>query len=650
MFEVLNAMKHDKYRKLLFVVYIAGMVVGLGKSGLLPSRDKLGNVRRRATNLSGCTSEHSGCTFSQPATVTTSQGGLRGAQQPRATSSMHPVLNNSARQTSCLPQQTALSNTSTAVEPTWGTVDQEVGLPIHTADHPATQTGAVVHSAEAGMVAGPHPIPTVLEADGSGSKPAAGKVGQQAVLRKKLRAAGHSSSSAQHQLPALSGQTHTNGPHTVEHGEAANDAATPHVSPAEDASLSIGGRLPDHACEQQKTHREKCSHSGEGNRSAAPGGARSSHSQPGTERVRVHGRECAWEVQEAEPRGHSSALAEQSQQGRAPHEGALAPADEPTTSQHTTTNGLNGRMPLRSSQAHAQGAPAAGQGEPKGAKRRRQGVRKSPRHPAASTRPDAEPGDQDQQQGELGASREQVQQQGRGVQPAGWTRRKRQRRSKAPNHCKYAGLVGRVVEIPASVFSVDVPGMFYRGAITKREGGRKQEAMEVKFLEDGSRYWFPLASLREWLEAQDARQARPETGDAQRASQADEFAAEVLTDLASDSLRQAGEGQGVSQASDAAMSCQAKAEAAIAEPQALPTAAPAAAAEAGQGHGGSVGGVSPGGVAQAAQVSGATVTHTGTTLTNSATISAGQSEVLSGGQHLRQAATAGGRAGQGSLG
>ncbi|KAK9844444.1 hypothetical protein WJX74_002610 [Apatococcus lobatus] len=102
---------------------------------------------------------------------------------------------------------------------------------------------------------------------------------------------------------------------------------------------------------------------------------------------------------------------------------------------------------------------------------------------------------------------------------------KRKGRSKHSIMAKHPGLVGRIVDVPADVFSVDIPDMYYRGIIRKRDYAHK-DSFEVKFLEDGSRYWLPISDCQQWLEQMEAR-GRSETSQTVGAA-SDNFAASIL--------------------------------------------------------------------------------------------------------------------------
>lgn len=67
-------------------------------------------------------------------------------------------------------------------------------------------------------------------------------------------------------------------------------------------------------------------------------------------------------------------------------------------------------------------------------------------------------------------------------------------------------VIGKVVEVPGSIFYVKTPGVFYIGDIIKPEAKHKN-AVEVRFRDDGSTYWFPAKDVRKWLREQWEREA-----------------------------------------------------------------------------------------------------------------------------------------------
>ena len=85
------------------------------------------------------------------------------------------------------------------------------------------------------------------------------------------------------------------------------------------------------------------------------------------------------------------------------------------------------------------------------------------------------------------------------------------------------------MDVPADVFSVEIPDMYYRGLITKRDYAHK-DSFEVKFLEDGTRYWLPIADCQQWLDQMEAR-GRNESSETIGAA-SDNFAASILAGFA----------------------------------------------------------------------------------------------------------------------
>jgi hypothetical protein len=59
-------------------------------------------------------------------------------------------------------------------------------------------------------------------------------------------------------------------------------------------------------------------------------------------------------------------------------------------------------------------------------------------------------------------------------------------------------LVGAVVRVPASVFSVHIPDLYYVADVVGPDRSH-ENAVDVVFREDGSVYWFPAADVRSWL-------------------------------------------------------------------------------------------------------------------------------------------------------
>ena len=85
------------------------------------------------------------------------------------------------------------------------------------------------------------------------------------------------------------------------------------------------------------------------------------------------------------------------------------------------------------------------------------------------------------------------------------------------------------MDVPADVFSVEIPDMYYRGLITKRDYAHK-DSFEVKFLEDGSLYWLPIADCQHWLKQMEDRGRNENSQTIGAAS--DTFAASILAGFA----------------------------------------------------------------------------------------------------------------------
>lgn len=59
-------------------------------------------------------------------------------------------------------------------------------------------------------------------------------------------------------------------------------------------------------------------------------------------------------------------------------------------------------------------------------------------------------------------------------------------------------IVGSTVQVPAHVFFVDDPFLYYTGDVIRPDPKRKN-AVEVSFRSDNSLYWFPIEDVRKWL-------------------------------------------------------------------------------------------------------------------------------------------------------
>jgi hypothetical protein len=109
-------------------------------------------------------------------------------------------------------------------------------------------------------------------------------------------------------------------------------------------------------------------------------------------------------------------------------------------------------------------------------------------------------------------------------------------------------LIGAAVQVPASVFYVDVPGLFYVGDILRRDPQRAG-ALEMRFRDDASLYWFPVDDVRAWVADMEARgaavseQAGAEMPSSVMEQAADDFAASVLTGLSAQARGGAGPAQ-----------------------------------------------------------------------------------------------------------
>lgn len=96
---------------------------------------------------------------------------------------------------------------------------------------------------------------------------------------------------------------------------------------------------------------------------------------------------------------------------------------------------------------------------------------------------------------------------------------------KAKPRSKYEALIGRTVDVPAPIFSVDIPDLYYRGTVLKKDPAHPGSVV-VRFIEDGSRYWFPLAEVERFLEDMQSKGRDAASGTIGQGSHA--FAAQVL--------------------------------------------------------------------------------------------------------------------------
>lgn len=96
---------------------------------------------------------------------------------------------------------------------------------------------------------------------------------------------------------------------------------------------------------------------------------------------------------------------------------------------------------------------------------------------------------------------------------------------KAKPRSKYEALLGRTVDVPAPIFSVDIPDLYYRGTVLKKDPAHPGSVV-VRFIEDGSRYWFPLVEVERFLEDMQSKGRDAASGTIGQGSHA--FAAQVL--------------------------------------------------------------------------------------------------------------------------
>lgn len=86
-------------------------------------------------------------------------------------------------------------------------------------------------------------------------------------------------------------------------------------------------------------------------------------------------------------------------------------------------------------------------------------------------------------------------------------------------------LVGKVVHIPATVYGINVPGMFYRAKVVKRDRKHKHAVVVSFFEDDHSHQWLPISEIKKWVQA--AQGGSGQTTD----EHSDEYAIETLLQI-----------------------------------------------------------------------------------------------------------------------
>jgi hypothetical protein len=66
-------------------------------------------------------------------------------------------------------------------------------------------------------------------------------------------------------------------------------------------------------------------------------------------------------------------------------------------------------------------------------------------------------------------------------------------------HSLYKSIVGKTVLVPASEFGIDVPELFYKARIIKKDPSHPR-AVVVRFPDDGNLCWLPVDQVTEWLQ------------------------------------------------------------------------------------------------------------------------------------------------------
>ncbi|KAL3133710.1 hypothetical protein ABBQ32_008205 [Trebouxia sp. C0010 RCD-2024] len=100
----------------------------------------------------------------------------------------------------------------------------------------------------------------------------------------------------------------------------------------------------------------------------------------------------------------------------------------------------------------------------------------------------------------------------------------RKRRAKGKTS-KFDAYVGRTIDVPAPIFGVDIPDLYYRGTVLKKDNAHAG-CMVVRFSEDGSKYWFPLVEIQRFLKDMQNKGRDAESDTIGQGSHA--FAAQVL--------------------------------------------------------------------------------------------------------------------------
>ncbi|CAL8464007.1 g3542 [Coccomyxa elongata] len=97
---------------------------------------------------------------------------------------------------------------------------------------------------------------------------------------------------------------------------------------------------------------------------------------------------------------------------------------------------------------------------------------------------------------------------------------------KAPS--VYKSVIGKTVLIPASVFGVDVPELWYKARVVKKDPSHTR-AVVLRTSEDGNLFWLPVEQVMKWLREME-ESGLTSTG-CTIGNAASVYAAQVLTDF-----------------------------------------------------------------------------------------------------------------------
>lgn len=97
----------------------------------------------------------------------------------------------------------------------------------------------------------------------------------------------------------------------------------------------------------------------------------------------------------------------------------------------------------------------------------------------------------------------------------------------------YKDLIGRDIEIPAGVFDVQVPGLWFTARVTRKDTGHPGSVV-IRFKEDGSSFWLPADEVWRYVREAEARALKSQSAGFDACA---ESAAEVLCCMSGSSAR-----------------------------------------------------------------------------------------------------------------